>query len=173
MCDYSLEAFNSRAAVDGEDLVINEFPTGCKGFVADSAVGKAMSPEKKGIWASSDCAVCCKPGVEMTLYFEGIAEVFSFEGEGNRRSTYCSFEEFSGETPVVFHTLSKECSVLYRDGFTVPSGKFLSLRNLRVGTRATVTKALPKELTEAAKGETAFKEEMRVADVAPLVHARV
>ena len=52
MCDYSLENYKSRAAVDGEELVVRLFPSGTHGFVSE---------------ADPDCAVCCKSGVEMTL----------------------------------------------------------------------------------------------------------
>ena len=55
----------------------------------------------------------------------------------------------------------------------MPGGRFMLVQALPHLTRAIVTKALPKELTEAAKGKRAFKEEMRVADVAPLMTARV
>jgi len=61
MCDYSLEAYTSRPAVAGEDLVLRRFPAGTIGFAAAD---------------DEDCVVCCKPGMTMTLHLEeGPADV--------------------------------------------------------------------------------------------------
>jgi hypothetical protein len=53
----------------------------------------------------------------------------------------------------------------YRDGVIMPSGRFLLLQALPKGTRATVTKALPSEITAAIKGEKAFEPEIRVEGI--------
>jgi hypothetical protein len=92
-----------------------------------------------------------------SLVADGVSD-FGFGPELN--------ETFAGETPVVFHTLLRE-GFGYKDGVIMPSGRFLLLQALPNGTRATVTKALPSEITEAVKGEKAFTPETRVPDLAP------
>ena len=133
MCDYSLESIKSRDAVEGEDLVAHRFNTGTVGFISKD---------------DPDCAVCCKSGVEMTCYIEGAF---------NTGKDWNDIEKvtLTGETPVVFHTLIIE-GLRHKDGLILPDGKFLNLQKLLEGMRVTVTKALPKEIVEAAKGEKAF-----------------
>jgi hypothetical protein len=160
MCDYSLESYKSRAAENDEDLVVKQFSSGSKGFVSA---------------ADPDCAVCCKDSVEMTLHLSG-----TFQTRSVRRGELddARDENLFGEYPVTFHTLVKsptlpwggQHSHFYRDGFMLPNGRYLSIQRLTPGTRATVTKALPKEITEAAKGEKAFEPEIRVQEiVAPVM----
>jgi len=52
MCDYSLEAVNSRAAKAGDDLVVHTWQTGTRGF-ADPA--------------DLETAVCLLPGTELSF----------------------------------------------------------------------------------------------------------
>jgi hypothetical protein len=174
MCDYSLEAYKSRAAVDGEDLVIKQFPSGSKGFVENWA---ARGLRDVPIF---DCAVCCKDGVEMVLLLDATYNVREVPTQYVDRKNV----ELHGEIPVTFHTLARgdlpkttwgivPHNYGYRDGFIIPGGHFLSVQDLPAGTRATVTKALPKELSEAVKGDVAFEEENRIADVAPLATALI
>ena len=54
MCDYSLESYQSRPAIAGEDLDLVRFPSGSQGFV--------------GHGANTSCAVCCEEGMTMTLH---------------------------------------------------------------------------------------------------------
>ena len=54
MCDYSLESYQSRPAIAGEDLDLVRFPSGSQGFV--------------GHGAATSCAVCCEEGMTMTLH---------------------------------------------------------------------------------------------------------
>jgi hypothetical protein len=150
MCDYSLELYNNRAAEDNEDLVVKKFASGSQGFVADE---------------DSNCAVCCKSGVEMVLLFDGDVGVVLWEGHDATHERY----NLSGETPVVFHTLGKDMPVCYRDGFMLLNGRWLSIQNLPVGACARVTKALPREIVEAVSSGVAFSEEIRVQEiVAPI-----
>lgn len=151
MCDYSLEMYSNRKAVAGEDLVARKFPSGSTGFVSES---------------NPDCAVCCESGVEMTLHLDGVFETRALDGSGSET------ENFSGETLVAFFTLNAprvDASgygrmYFYRDGLITPSGRFLSMQNVPHGTRATVTKALPSELIEAAKGTVAFEPEVKIEE---------
>jgi hypothetical protein len=159
MCDYSLESVNRRDAVEGEDLVVKRFKSGSKGFVEA---------------ADSDCAVCCKSGVEMTLVLSGKFTTYLFNADGFLHDYKWEEDEekLEGEIPVKFHTLPLRSAYFssYRDGFILPNGRFLSVQGLQPGTRATVTKALPKELTEAAAGKVAFEPEIRVQEiVAPVL----
>lgn len=145
MCDYSLENVKSREAVDGEDLVVRRFISGSKGFVSES---------------DPTCAVCCKSGVEVTCQLSG--EFWTSLTDRTSRQTTV----FTGETPLVFHTLLPWTGGYgYKDGFLTATGRFLSLQDLEEGTRATVTKALPTQILEAAKGEIAFEPEVRVTPI--------
>lgn len=147
MCDYSLENVKSRAAVDGEDLVIKRFLSGSKGFASES---------------DPTCAVCCKSGVEMTCEIRGEYTTTKVDNTNPQNTV------FAGEIPVVFHTLPSDGFLKtygYKDGLLTSTGRFLILQSLPEGTRATVTKALPKELTEAARGDTAFEPEIKVTPI--------
>ncbi len=153
MCDYSLESVKSRAAVDGEDLTLKAFRTGSKGFV------DAVDP---------DCAVCCKSGVEMVCHISGDVMTTTLD------TKMPEMESFSGETQVVFHTSDfKGFVTFYKDGFITPSGRFLLLQHLPEGTKATVTKALPAVLADAAKGDVAFEPEIKVTPIETPAHALV
>ena len=57
MCDYSLEAYQSRPATTGEKLNLDRFPSGSMGFSAGPA---------------SDLAVCVLPDAKLRL--EGLSE---------------------------------------------------------------------------------------------------
>jgi len=57
MCDYSLEAYQSRPAEEGEKLTLERFPSGSQGFTTGS---------------SCDLAVCVP--AETHLLLEGIGE---------------------------------------------------------------------------------------------------
>jgi len=164
MCDYSLENYRSRAAVDGEELVVKQFPSGSKGFVEVRPNPLDLGSAFRGD-PTSDCAVCCKDGVEMTLFLKGIVVQTRSLKKGEPDDAF--EEKLKGEIPVMFHTLVKKPwgYTSYRDGFILPNGRYLCLQRLEPGTRATVTKALPKELTEAAKGEKAFKPEIELEQI--------
>jgi hypothetical protein len=121
MCDYSLEQARNRKAIAGEDLIVRQF-----------MFSRGFTPTEE-----ADCAVCCEPGMTMTLWL------------------------FGEPIEVVF---AQRESKLHRDGVTTPDGTFMLLQNLPVGTRARVERALPEGLVEAAKGERAFEPEVRVAE---------
>jgi hypothetical protein len=57
MCDYSLEAYLSRPAAEGEKLTLERFPSGSQGFTAGT---------------SCDTAVCVPANTHLLL--EGIGE---------------------------------------------------------------------------------------------------
>jgi hypothetical protein len=163
MCDYSLEGYKSRAAVDGEELVVKQFRSGTMGFVEPRAnrrktdLGAAFREDP-----TSDCAVCCKPGVEMTLHLRG---EFQTRDLAKKELWGAKIEKFDGEIPVTFHTLVGASQFSHRDGFMLSNGRFMLVQELKPGTRAIVTKALPKEITEAAKGEKAFKPEIELEQI--------
>ena len=150
MCDYSLESVKSRAATNDEELVVKRFASGSKGFISK---------------ADPDCAVCCKSGVEMTLTLNGKFQTRVLK-DGVASHDHQD-EEFAGEVPVTFHTLVKLPPSPwgvgqvygYKDGFILPDGRFMSMQALSDGVKATVTKALPKEIADAA---TQFDADIRM-----------
>jgi hypothetical protein len=134
MCGYSLEMEKSRPARADEDLTIKQFRSSSKGFVA---------PE------DADCAVCLETGVELVLHFDKVIEG-AFQHIETKEHAMIVLE---GDMPVTFHETE---SYTYRDGFKLASGHFVLLQALPVGTRATVTKPLPVELTDAVEAPVAF-----------------
>ena len=75
MCDYSLYAFNSRLAQDGEELTLYRFPSGSLGFAPSPEVAARLKQrsQKSSAWAAfkewfsprKSCgfpAVCLPPG---------------------------------------------------------------------------------------------------------------
>lgn len=136
MCDYSLEMYKSRAAKADEDLTVRQFPSSSRGFIDP---------------VDADCAVCLEPGVELILHFDHDI-VGSFPNlDTNALSDMITI---GGDMPVVFYEIEKVYG--YRDGFRLADGHFVLLQALPVGTRATVTKPLPIELTEAVAAPVAF-----------------
>ncbi|HEX4231746.1 MAG TPA: hypothetical protein VHZ07_23970 [Bryobacteraceae bacterium] len=80
MCDYSLYAFNSRLAQDGEELMLYRFPTGSLGFAATCDVAAHLKRRAEGAtpWSAfkewlaprKTCgfpAVCVPPGARLLL----------------------------------------------------------------------------------------------------------
>jgi len=71
MCDYSLAAFRSRLAVEGEELVVYRFPTGALGLASPRDV-ESYRKEFRG-WSDwfdpreIPCAVCIPPGARLLL----------------------------------------------------------------------------------------------------------
>jgi len=71
MCDYSLAAFRSRLAVDGEALIVYRFPTGALGLASPLDV-EAYRKEFRAWGEGFDpreipCAVCIPPGARLLL----------------------------------------------------------------------------------------------------------
>ena len=72
MCDYSLAAFRNRLAVEGEELVVYRFPTGCLGLISP-ADPEGVKPEF-GVWQPRfsarefPCAVCIPHGARLLLH---------------------------------------------------------------------------------------------------------
>jgi hypothetical protein len=71
MCDYSLTAFRSRLAVEGEELMVYRFPTGCQGLV--SPRDPDVSEREFAGWpirfepSEFPCAVCIPHGARLVL----------------------------------------------------------------------------------------------------------
>lgn len=81
MCDYSLAGLPNRLAVEGEDLVVNQFRTGSKGLASlpDIQAARTLEEAPKSLWQwiktaledSRPCgkvaAVCVPPGARLLL----------------------------------------------------------------------------------------------------------
>src|SRR6266567_6356520 len=72
MCDYSLAAFRNRLAVEGEELMVYRFPTGCLGLISpdDPAAVKRESGVSQARFTPREipCAVCIPPGARLLLH---------------------------------------------------------------------------------------------------------
>lgn len=136
MCDYSLYAFNSRLARDGEELMVYRFPTGSLGFAAscDVAADLKRRDETTSAWAlfkewlapRKSCefpAVCVPPGARLLLVGVPL-------GLQNRLGI-CSTE------PVTFTQRSSQMYT-YRDCVRFMTGAQVLLQELPEGLRAVV-----------------------------------
>ena len=108
MCDYSLETYWSRPAVQGEHYVLHRFRSGTIGFVAPA-----------------DCttAVCVPAGVRLRL--EGLSEAV-------QRALRI------GPTQVVEMIRLPSRGHTHRDAVRFADGRELLLQSLNVGTTATL-----------------------------------
>ncbi len=108
MCDYSLEAYQSRPAAVGEKLTLGRFASGSMGFAAGTVC---------------DTAVCIP--AESKLLLQGIGEEIQKElGVG-------AVEE-------VVMTRLEERAYAYKDGVRFSNGAELLLQRLNVGLAAVV-----------------------------------
>lgn len=136
MCDYSLYAFNSRLAKDGEELMVYRFPTGSLGFAAscDVAVDRKRRNERTSAWAQfkewlaprKSCelsAVCVPPGARLLLV--GVPRSLQ------NRLCICATE------PVTFAQRSSQMYT-YRDCVRFMTGAQVLLQELPEGLRAVV-----------------------------------
>jgi hypothetical protein len=85
MCDYSLMTFPNRLALEGEQLVVHQFPGGTKGLASPSDLRPAPIPfpvQRKGFWSFLPSlrkpiappsrkgipAVCIPPGAQLLVW---------------------------------------------------------------------------------------------------------
>ncbi len=108
MCDYSLEAYQSRPAAVGEKLTLGRFTTGSMGFAAGSVC---------------DTAACIP--AESKLLLEGISEAIQKE-------------HGVGAVEEVVMTRLEERAYAYKDGVRFSNGIELLLQRLNVGLSAVV-----------------------------------
>jgi hypothetical protein len=133
MCDYSLQAFKSRPAVVGENLVTRDFGTGTRGF----------SPT-----GSEVVAVCVLPGTE--LAFEEPVKIFGgFYG--------CEPQKQLVHSTARFRQVDKDRLHIHHDQLEFPDGTTALLTALMPGQIATVL-----QLPAAPKTEAEVEEQRRV-----------
>jgi hypothetical protein len=157
MCDYSLYAFNSRLAQDGEELMLYRFPTGSLGLASSCDVTAHLKrrDQKSTAWATfkewlaprRSCqfpAVCVPPGARLLL--TDVPRSLQI------RLTIGVIE------PVVFTQRSSQMYT-YRDCIRFRNGAQLLLQELPEGLRAVVLSTEYEEpivhtLVTAIGGET-------------------
>ena len=108
MCDYSLEAYQSRPAAVGEKLTLGRFATGSMGFASGTVC---------------DTAVCIP--ADSKLLLEGI-------GESTRK------EHGVGAVEEVVMTRLENGTYAYKDGVRFSNGAEVLLQRLDVGLSAVV-----------------------------------
>lgn len=113
MCDYSLELYRSRPAVEGEQYTLRRFPSGTMGFTAER-----------------DCetAVCMPADAHLRL--EGI-------GEAIRHA--CAVQP----TEVVAMTRMDGTAFSHRDAVRFANGREVLLQSLNPGIVAVLVDVLP------------------------------
>ncbi|MBV8551982.1 MAG: hypothetical protein JOY54_11835 [Acidobacteriaceae bacterium] len=136
MCDYSLYAFRTRLASEGEQLVLHRFETGSIGFTSACELQQEMakSQKKRGFLRnlidslrlgpqSPLPAVCIPPGASLGVSnVPAIAQV----ALGIPSCAEVVFDELSTET------------YSYRDLLRFPNGREVLLQDLPEGMRAVV-----------------------------------
>ena len=124
MCDYSLAAFRSRLAVEGEELVVYRFPTGALGLASPCDVESCRKAFRGwDDWLDPreiPCAVCIPPGARLSLP--------EIPVHIQRRLGVGATEE------VVFTETSAE-AYRYRDAVRFNRGREVLLQSLAVGQR--------------------------------------
>jgi hypothetical protein len=137
MCDYSLAAFRSRLAVDGEELVVYRFPTGALGLASPGDV-EAYRKEFRG-WSDwfdpreIPCAVCIPPGARLLL--QEIPE------DMQRRLGVGATEQ------AVFAQTSAE-AYRYRDAVRFKNGREVLLQSLALRQRVQIISLCPVDVQE-------------------------
>jgi len=113
MCDYSLELYRSRPAVEGEQYTLRRFPSGTMGFTAER-----------------DCetAVCLPADAHLRL--EGIGETI--------RQAYAVHP-----TEEVTMTRMDGTAFSHRDAVRFANGREVLLQGLNIGIVATLIGATP------------------------------
>ena len=113
MCDYSLELYRSRPAVEGEQYTLRRFPSGTMGFTAER-----------------DCetAVCLPADARLRL--EGIGEAI--------RQAYVV-----NSTEEVTMARMDGTAFSHRDAVRFANGREVLLQGLNAGIVATLVEALP------------------------------
>jgi hypothetical protein len=108
MCDYSLEAYQSRPAAVGEKLTLGRFASGSMGFAAGTVC---------------DTAVCIP--ADSKLLLDGISDSFQKE-------------HGVGAVEEVVMTRLEERAYAYKDGVRFSNGTEVLLQRLTVGLSAVV-----------------------------------
>ncbi len=138
MCDFSLQAMNSRPARVGDKLVTHNFGTGTSGFrgAEDTADGAMCT------------AVCVMPGTE--IGFEEIVKT--------RMSFLVDvFKDRPTSAVAVFRQIKKDEACAHHDALEFPDGQVVTLTSLEAGQKATVL-----QLPAAPKNETEAQEQKRL-----------
>jgi len=129
MCDFSLQAFDSRPAKVGDKLVTTDFGTGTRGF---SSVNEGLT------------AVCLLPGTELAF-------------DAPIQSMEYMFTKVFGTSVARFVQVDKNTPYAHHDALELPDGTIVKLTLLLPGQIATVLQlpAAPKNDKEAEEQKRA------------------
>ena len=151
MCDYSLFAFPNRLGLDGDELVVYRFSSGCTGFVgaADLSAGNSRRTLSAINWPqlkywfflrsrrNGPPAVCVPPGAHVRLEPVdcGLRQRLGLEESEEAVFIQLTADEFS-----------------HRDGLQFRNGGLVSLQEVPTGQRAYIvsTSGLPEETQGAS-----------------------
>jgi hypothetical protein len=133
MCDYSLMCYQTRLAVEGEDLVLHRFPSGSKGLASPADLNRRSSV-RRSLWAelkeffgdpyaSSIPAVCIPPSSRLIVR----------DIDKQMQQQY----GLRSEEMVVFTELTQAVNT-YRDALVFDNGRQIRLQQLPEGLRVTV-----------------------------------
>jgi hypothetical protein len=124
MCDFSLQAIQSRAAKVGDKLTTKNFGTGTTGFCSAE---------------DESCAVCVLPGTEIAFDepFKTLGVVWTLAKKHSKVA--------------IFRQINKHSMHMHHDALETPDGEQIMLTALIVGQKATVLQlpAAPKTKEEA------------------------
>lgn len=140
MCDYSLHCVASRAAEQGEVLVVSTFyGTSTRGFA---------SPEQPSV------AVCLRPGTELAFERETFREGALFRRRVGAR--VARFRKVDLDNPTVHH-----------DALEFADGTVVKLNDLVLGQRARIVQ-LPAEPLGKPAETKAFRQPVRASELIDL-----
>jgi len=136
MCDFSLQAVQSRPARVGDEITTRNFGTGTRGFSAHE---------------DSKTAVCVLPGTEIAFSSHVTVPTFGFFHRWRTRTI--------DHTTAIFRQVDKDNPQAHHDALEFPDGQIILLTLLSEGQKATVLQ-LPAQPTtladEAAQKRVAY-----------------
>ena len=160
MCDYSLAAFRSRLAVEGEELIVYRFPTGALGLASPRDV-EAYRKEFRSWGDGFDpreipCAVCIPPGARLLL--QDIPEHMQ------RRLGVGATEQ------VVFAQTSAQ-AYRYRDAVRFDNGREVLLQSLNVRQKVRIISLCPVDAQEEEHRRREEEYRQVFTELLPISHA--
>ncbi len=138
MCDYSLEGYASRKAIEGETLTTQRFPTGTVGLIDK---------------CHADVCVCMAPGTKLTIdkMSDSVRQVLG--------------AEMTGPVEVEFVQLVTESKWAHRDCFKGPSGECVKLNTIGAGVTVTFDIVPPAFMDEEELMQVYLDPALALADV--------
>lgn len=133
MCEYSLESYRRRNAIEGETLITQRFPSGTQGFISPG---------------SPRVAVCLIEGTQVLLRDipEDLQKKLGTDGEAVTTFTYLKNppRRWISFVPSFYY---------YHDGLQFPNGKQILINDLPEGLEVDVLSYAVTSMSDVGKAE--------------------